>query len=123
MGAILAARGRMDRYRDKQDMGGGICDHMGAAVADASARLKARLLADVAREKRRGDNSHPPTARRAEFIAWLPPFDGAPLGAGDFDFAAIDAERRTENARNFLQPFSSAKKMTPGTIGFRPKGG
>ncbi|KRS12568.1 hypothetical protein XM53_10790 [Roseovarius atlanticus] len=99
MCAILAERSIIDLYPYKEDRGGRIFDHMGAAVSDAPTDLKVRLMADAAREKRRVDNSHPPTALRAEFVASLSPFDDAPLDAEDVDFAAIDAE---------LQPIKDA---------------
>ena len=89
----LAQRSIVDLYPYTADQGARIFDHMGRAVSDADPETAARYLTEAAREKKRVDNSHPPTALRIEFIASLPAaLSENRLHPEDVDFSAIDAE-------------------------------
>lgn len=91
--ADLSERSIVDLYPYTGDQGARIFDHMGRAVSDADPETAARYLAEAAREKKRVDNSHPPTALRIEFIASLPAAQAQNrLSAEAVDFPAIDAE-------------------------------
>ncbi|MEQ8899202.1 MAG: M48 family metalloprotease [Roseovarius sp.] len=89
----LATRSIVDLYPYVKDRNARIFDHMGRAISDADPAIATRYLAEAAREKKRVDNSHPPTAMRIEFISALPAtMEENRLLTKDIDFAAIEAE-------------------------------